>query len=340
MNHRLDITKKNILHYRYACFGYKNGKNGSFILPKQSLYKDDLKLNWGQTMNARLQELETEAILLIRETYAAFKTPVVLYSIGKDSSVLIHLVSKAFYPMKPPMPLLHIDTGFKFPEMIEFRDRRAAELGFDLVVRRNEAAIAAGTNPHDHGIGSCCGALKTEALLSALEEGGYDVALGGARRDEEASRAKERFFSHRDSFGGWEPRQQRPEPWFHFNTLLDDGESMRAFPLSNWTEQDIWDYIQAESIELVDLYFARPRPVKRQGEQLIPVINEDEASEDVSIRYRTLGCYHCTAAQASSADTLEAIITETAQAQLSERSSRLIDHGVSSMEDKKREGYF
>lgn len=291
-------------------------------------------------MNERLLELETEAIVLIRETYAAFKNPVVLYSVGKDSSVLIHLVAKAFYPIKPPMPLLHIDTGYKFPEMIEFRDRRAAELGFELIVRRNESAISAGTHPHKHGIASCCGALKTEALLNALDEGGYDVALGGARRDEEASRAKERFFSHRDSFGGWDPRQQRPEPWFHFNTLLDDGESMRAFPLSNWTEQDIWDYIQAQSIELVDLYYAKPRPIKRRGEQLIPVIDADPAAETLSIRYRTLGCHHCTAAQASEADTLDAIIAETATATLSERSSRLIDHGVSTMEDKKREGYF
>lgn len=291
-------------------------------------------------MNTRLRELEAEAITLIRETQAAFKNPVCLYSVGKDSSVLIHLIAKAFFPFKPPIPLLHIDTGFKFPEMIAFRDRRAAELGFDLTVYRNEEAIAEGMNPHDHGIGACCGALKTEALLDALEQGGYDVALGGARRDEEASRAKERFFSHRDAFGGWEPRKQRPEAWFHFNTLLKDGESMRAFPLSNWTERDIWDYIAAEDIELVSLYFADKRPVKRAGEQLIPLINTEETGEALSIRYRTLGCYHCTAAVESTADTLEQIIAETANATLSERSSRLIDHGVSTMEDKKREGYF
>lgn len=291
-------------------------------------------------MKPRLRELESEAIFVIRETIAAFKNPVCLYSVGKDSSVLIHLIAKAFYPFKPTLPLLHIDTGFKFPEMIEFRDRRAAEMGFELHVHRNEAAIESGMNPHDHGIGACCGALKTEALLDALEDGGYDVALGGARRDEEASRAKERFFSHRDALGGWEPRSQRPEPWFHFNTQLKDGESMRAFPLSNWTEADIWDYIAAESIELVPLYFADTRPVKRSNEQLIPLINTEETGEALSIRYRTLGCYHCTAAIESQATTLDQIITETASATLSERSSRLIDHGVSTMEDKKREGYF
>ncbi|MGB0965232.1 MAG: sulfate adenylyltransferase subunit CysD [Litorivicinus sp.] len=291
-------------------------------------------------MNARLRELESEAIFIIRETQAAFKNPVCLYSVGKDSSVLIHLIAKAFFPLRPPIPLLHIDTGFKFPEMLEFRDRRAAELGFQLTVHRNEEAIAASMNPHDHGIGACCGALKTQALLDALEQGGYDVALGGARRDEEASRAKERFFSHRDALGGWEPRSQRPEPWFHFNTRLKDGESMRAFPLSNWTEADIWDYIAEEGIELVPLYFADVRQVKRSGEQLIPLVNTEESGEALSIRYRTLGCYHCTAAIESTASTLDDIIAETATATLSERSSRLIDHGVSTMEDKKREGYF
>jgi sulfate adenylyltransferase subunit 2 len=291
-------------------------------------------------MRTHLDQLESESIGIIRDTMGSFRNPVVLYSVGKDSSVLLHLVVKACLPAHPQMPLLHIDTGYKFPDMLAFRDRRATELGFTLLVHRNEQAIAAGVNPHRDGIAACCGQLKTEALLQALAEHGFDAAIGGARRDEEASRAKERIFSFRNRLGQWDPRGQRPELGMHYNTRLKDGESMRVFPLSNWTETDIWSYIQREAIEIVPLYFAKERPVRAVQGQLIPVLETNTSAQMQCVRYRTLGCHHCTAATPSSAATLEDIISETQQARQSERSTRLIDHGASSMEDKKREGYF
>jgi len=291
-------------------------------------------------MRTHLDRLESEAIEIIRETMASFHRPVILYSVGKDSSVLLHLAQKAFLPGRPQIPLLHIDTGYKFPEMLAFRDRRAAELGFTLLVARNEAAIARGVNPHRDGVAACCGQLKTEALLSALKTQGFDAAIGGARRDEEASRAKERMFSFRNAFGQWDPRGQRPELGMHFNTRLKENESMRVFPLSNWTEADIWSYIQRESIEIVPLYFAAERAVRQDGQQLIPVIDPTANHSTQCVRFRTLGCHHCTAAVPSNAVSLDAIIAETHAARQSERSTRLIDHGNNSMEDKKREGYF
>ncbi len=293
----------------------------------------------------QLKALEAESIHIMREVVAEFRNPVMLYSIGKDSSVMLHLARKAFYPAPLPFPLLHVDTGYKFKEMYEFRDWFAKEIGAELIVRRNEEAIAKGMNPKDYGVARCCGALKTQGLLDALEEGGYDAAFGGARRDEERSRAKERVFSMRDEFGQWDPKNQRPELWNIYNGRIHEGESVRVFPLSNWTEMDIWLYIREENIPIVPLYYAKERQVVVRGNLLIPAederhLLEGEKPEPVMCRFRTLGCTPCTGAVRSSADTIDEIVAEAAAARRSERETRIIDHGANSMEDKKKEGYF
>jgi sulfate adenylyltransferase subunit 2 len=293
----------------------------------------------------QLRELESESIYILRETVAQFRNPVLLYSIGKDSSVLVHLARKAFYPGPLPFPFLHVDTGYKFTEMIEFRDEFVKKIGARLIVHRNEDAIAAGAHPLKLGVARCCGQLKTAALLAALEQHGFDAAIGGARREEERSRAKERVFSVRDGFGQWDPRKQRPELWTLYSGAMDETESMRVFPLSNWTERDIWQYILQENIPVVPLYYAKERPVVRRNGMLIPAddamhLKEGEVPEMMSVRFRTLGCSPCTGAVASCANTLEEIAAETTAAKISERSTRVIDHGANTMEDKKREGYF
>ncbi len=292
-----------------------------------------------------LSTLESEAVYIMREVVGQFRNPVLLYSIGKDSSALVHLARKAFYPGPLPFPLLHVDTGYKFPEMIEFRDRFAASIGARLIVHRNEEAIAQGAHPLKLGVGRCCGQLKTAALLQALEKYSFDAAIGGARRDEERSRAKERVFSARDRFGQWDPRNQRPELWNLYNGVVGEGETMRIFPLSNWTEQDVWQYIREENIPIVPLYYAQERQVVHRRDQWIPVdkdavLNEAEQVEKQCIRFRTLGCMPCTGAVLSNATTLDEIVSETIGATRSERATRIIDHGSNSMEDKKREGYF
>ena len=293
----------------------------------------------------QLQALEHESIHIMREVVAEFRNPVMLYSVGKDSSVMLHLARKAFYPAPLPFPLLHVDTGYKFKEMYEFRDWYAKEIGAELIVHRNEPAIAKGMNPKQYGVARCCGALKTEALLQALEAGGYDAAFGGARRDEERSRAKERVFSIRDEFGQWDPKNQRPELWDIYNGRIHEGESVRVFPLSNWTEMDIWLYIRQEKIPIVPLYYAKERPMVERGELLIPVederhLNEGEVPVPVMCRFRTLGCSPCTGAVRSTAGNIDEIVAEAAAARRSERETRIIDHGSNTMEDKKKEGYF
>ncbi len=293
-----------------------------------------------------LDELEAEAIQIIREVAAEAERPVMMYSIGKDSSVMLLLARKAFYPAPVPFPLLHVDTSLKFPEMIAFRDRMAREIDFELRVHANRQALKEGANPWEMGTVRCCGLLKTQALLDALRAGGYDMVMGGARREEERSRAKERVFSFRDSHGQWDPRRQRPEFWQLYNTRLQAGESMRVFPLSNWTELDVWRYIARERIEVVPLYFAADREVVERAGQLIPVgvgtrLNPGERKEIRLCRFRTLGCYPCTGAVASSAATVEEIIVELEAIRQSERTTRIIDHDQDgSMERKKREGYF
>jgi len=295
----------------------------------------------------QLKALEAESIHIIREVVAEFRNPVMLYSVGKDSSVLLHLARKAFYPAPLPFPLLHVDTGFKFKEMYEFRDNYCKEVGADLIVRRNEDAIAKGMNPKEHGVARCCGALKTKGLLDALEEGEYDAAFGGARRDEERSRAKERVFSMRDEFGQWDPKNQRPELWSLYNGRIHEGESVRVFPISNWTEMDVWLYIKEENIPIVPLYFAEERPMIERGEMLIPYYEENrdqllEGEEPTMVmsRFRTLGCSPCTGAVRSTATNMTEIVAEAAAARRSERETRIIDHGANTMEDKKKEGYF
>lgn len=294
----------------------------------------------------QLEQREAESIHIFREVAAQFERPVLLYSVGKDSSVLVRLAQKAFYPGRIPFPLLHVDTGYKFPEMYEFRDQFVQSIGARLEVFRNEEAIKAGANPWDLGTQKCCGLLKTKALLDALRAGNYDAAIGGARRDEEKSRAKERVFSFRDAFGQWEPRSQRPEIWNLYNGRVNPGESIRVFPLSNWTELDIWHYIYREAIPIVPLYYAKPRPVVVRGAQLIPInkysrLRADEQPAEVMCRFRTLGCVPCTGAVRSEADTLLKIIEEMMVARTSERATRVIDHdSEGSMETKKREGYF
>jgi len=294
-----------------------------------------------------LTELEAESIHILREVAAECQRPVLLYSIGKDSSVLLRLCQKAFYPGSIPFPLLHIDTGYKFREMIEFRDRYTAELGLKLIVHTNKAALADGANPFAWGTQRCCGALKTGALLDGLRQGGFDAAIGGARRDEERSRAKERVFSFRDARGQWDPRNQRPELWSVYNTRVQPGESLRVFPLSNWTELDVWQYIYAESIPIVPLYFAKLRPMLIRGDSLLPIEQPfvprllGEHPQMVKCRMRSLGCSPCTGAIRSDADTVPRIIEELITVRRSERQNRVIDHDQDgSMELKKQEGYF
>ncbi len=293
-----------------------------------------------------LETLEAESIHIIREVMAEFERPVMLYSIGKDSSVMVRLAQKAFAPGRIPFPLLHVDTGLKFPEMVTFRDDFCREIGADLRVYRYEAAIANGVNPWDYGTVKCCAQLKTQALLNALREGGYDAAFGGARREEERSRAKERVYSFRDVNGQWDPKNQRPELWNLYNGNINPGESIRVFPLSNWTELDIWLYIYQEQIPVVPMYFAAERPVVERGGQLIPVypdtrLQPGETPKHVLCRCRTLGCHPCTGVIPSPATTVPEIIEEMMVARHSERITRVIDHDQdSSMEQKKREGYF
>ena len=303
-------------------------------------------MTW-QADHIRLRRLEAEAIEIIRETVAEFGRPVMLYSIGKDSSVMLHLAGKAFYPAKPPFPLLHIDTTWKFREMIAFRDQTAARLGMDLLVHVNEDGLARGVSPVASGSSVHTQVMKTEGLRQALDKWKFDAAFGGARRDEEKSRAKERVFSHRSAAHVWDPRNQRPELWHLFNTRIKPGESMRVFPLSNWTELDVWEYIRLEDIPVVPLYFAKPRPVVKRGGTLIMVdddrlpLEPNEAPQMMRVRFRTLGCYPLTGAIRSDADTLDAVIAEMRGSSQSERQGRLIDHDESgSMEKKKREGYF
>jgi len=296
---------------------------------------------------SHLEQLEAESIHIIREVAAEFDNPVMMYSIGKDSSVMAHLARKAFYPGKPPFPFLHIDTTWKFREMIEFRDRFAKQHGIEMVVHTNQDGVRENINPFDHGSNKYTTVMKTQALLAALKRGGYDAAFGGARRDEEKSRAKERIFSFRDRLGQWDPKNQRPELWNLYNAKITKGESIRAFPLSNWTELDIWLYIHLESIPIVPLYFAKERPVVERDGQLIMVdddripLQPGETPKMELVRFRTLGCYPLTAADRSSATTLPEIIKEMLLTRSSERAGRLIDYDEEgSMEVKKREGYF
>ncbi len=293
-----------------------------------------------------LRLLEAESIHILREVASEFERPVMLYSIGKDSSVMLRLAQKAFYPGPIPFPLLHIDTGFKFAEMLLFRDEMARRVGAELLVWRNEPAIAAGTNPIVLDTKRCCGLLKTQALLDALRHYNFDAAFGGARRDEEKSRAKERIYSFRDTAGQWDPKNQRPELWNLYNARIHPGESIRVFPLSNWTELDVWHYIHEEKIPVVDLYFARERPMFVRGEALLPIEQDfvarpGEKPQMVKCRLRSLGCSPCTGAIRSDADTIPGIIAELISFRSSERANRAIDHDQEgSMEIKKREGYF
>jgi sulfate adenylyltransferase subunit 2 len=294
-----------------------------------------------------LRLLEAESIHIMREVAAEFQRPVMLYSIGKDSSVLLRLAQKAFHPGAIPFPLLHIDTTYKFREMIEFRDSYTREVGAKLIVHTNQEAIQDGANPFRLGTQRCCGLLKTKALLDGLRAGGFDAAMGGARRDEEKSRAKERIFSFRDAKGQWDPKNQRPELWSLYNGRIDPGESLRIFPLSNWTEMDVWQYIHVEKIPIVPMYFAKDREMLVRGDQLIPLEQSfipmlpGERPQMVRCRMRSLGCSPCTGAIRSDADTVPKIIEELVSFRRSERENRVIDHDQEgSMEIKKREGYF
>jgi len=296
---------------------------------------------------AYLKELEAEAIYIIRETVAEFDNPAMLYSIGKDSTVMLHLAMKAFYPAKPPFPLLHVDTTWKFREMIEFRDKRTAELGLDMLIHINDEGVKEGISPFAHGSKVYTDVMKTQGLRQALEKYKFDAVFGGARRDEEKSRAKERIFSFRDKNHRWDPKNQRPELWNIYDTKVKQGESMRVFPLSNWTEKDIWHYILLENIPVVPLYMAKERPVVERDGQLIMVDDERfdlQAGEEVQykkVRFRTLGCYPLTCAVESEAQTMEEVIEEMLTSSVSERQGRLIDKDESgSMEKKKIEGYF
>ncbi len=293
-----------------------------------------------------LDQLEAEAIYIIREVAAECEKPVMLYSIGKDSSVMLHLAMKAFYPEKPPFPFMHIDTTWKFNDMIEFRDNKAKELGIEMIVHTNQEGVEQGINPFDHG-SAYTDIMKTQALKQALDKYEFTAAFGGARRDEEKSRAKERIFSFRNSAHAWDPKNQRPEMWKLYNTKINKGESMRVFPISNWTEKDIWQYIRREKIDIVPLYFAKERPVVYRDGNIIMVdddrmrLKPDEKVQMKKIRFRTLGCYPLTGGYESDADTLDAIIDETLGAVSSERTSRVIDQeAAASMERRKREGYF
>ena len=294
-----------------------------------------------------LKELEAESIHIIREVAAEFDNPVMLYSIGKDSQTMLHLAIKAFHPGKPPFPLLHVDTTWKFREMIEFRDNLAKDLGFDLLVHINQEGVKAGVGPFTHGSAKHTTVMKTDALKQALHEGGFNAIFGGARRDEEKSRAKERVYSFRDKNHAWDPKSQRPELWNIYNGEHNKGESIRVFPLSNWTELDIWQYIHLEHIPIVPLYFAKERPVVERDSNLIMVdddrmpLHDGEVPEMKKVRFRTLGCYPLTGAIESDAETLTDIIQEMLLTTTSERQGRLIDHDqAGSMEAKKKEGYF
>jgi sulfate adenylyltransferase subunit 2 len=295
---------------------------------------------------SHLKALEAESIYILREAAAEFSRPVMLYSIGKDSSVMLRLAQKAFYPGRIPFPLLHVDTSYKFPEMIEFRDRYAKQIGVELIVHQNREALDAGANPFLLGTQKCCGLLKTKSLLDALAEGGFNAAFGGARRDEEKSRAKERIYSFRDIHGQWDPKNQRPELWNIFNSKIDKGESIRIFPLSNWTELDVWLYIHTENIPIVPLYFAREREAVVRDGSIVLIYSKDhlqlgEQSRFIKCRMRSLGCVPCTGAIRSEADTVSKIIEEMISFRRSERENRAIDHDEEgSMEIKKREGYF
>ena len=298
-------------------------------------------------VSPNLARLEAESIAIIREVAASFRAPVMLYSIGKDSGVMLHLAKKAFYPSKLPFPLLHVDTTWKFREMIAFRDRTAREDGLDLIVHINQEGVERGIGPIASGSALHTQVMKTEGLKQALDKYSFDAAFGGARRDEEKSRAKERIFSFRSASHSWDPRNQRPEPWNLFNTRIKQGESIRVFPLSNWTELDVWDYILVEEIPVVPLYFAKERPMVRRSGTWIMVdddrlpLEPGEEPQMKRVRFRTLGCYPLSGAVESDADTLEAIIAEMRAARTSERQGRLIDSDEeASMERKKREGYF
>jgi sulfate adenylyltransferase subunit 2 len=298
-------------------------------------------------LTPHLRRLEAEAIGILREVAAAFRNPVLLYSIGKDSSVVLHLAMKAFAPGRPPFPLLHIATGWDFSEMLAFRDRRVAELDLRLLVHTNPDGLARGIGPITHGSQLHMSVMGTEALKQALDQHGFDAAMGGARRDEEKSRAKERVFSFRGPGHAWDPRSQRPELWSLWNTRLNPGEGMRVFPLSNWTEFDVWDYIAAEGIPIVPLYFAAPRPVVRRSGMLIMrdddrmPLEPGETPETLWVRFRTMGDWPLTAAHESRAETVDQVIAELRESRVSERAGRLIDHDQdASMERKKREGYF
>jgi len=294
-----------------------------------------------------LKQLEAESIHVMREVVAGFERPVMMYSIGKDSSVMLHLARKAFHPGRLPFPLLHIDTTWKFREMITFRDRTAREMGLDLIVHTNPEGAAAGMNPFDHGSKNYTDVMKTQALKQALDAGGFDAAFGGARRDEEKSRAKERIFSFRDKHHRWDPKNQRPELWNLYNTRVHPGESIRVFPLSNWTELDVWQYLWLEDIPIVPLYYSAPRPVVERDGTIIMVDDDrfrfehGEQPEERWVRFRTLGCYPLSGAVESTATTLPEIIQEMLLATRSEREGRVIDYDQSgSMEEKKKEGYF
>lgn len=295
---------------------------------------------------SHLKSLEAESIYILREASAEFARPVMLYSIGKDSSVMLRLAQKAFSPGKIPFPLLHVDTSYKFPEMIAFRDSYTRDIGAKLIVHQNREALDQGANPFSLGTQKCCGLLKTKALLDALAAGGFDAAFGGARRDEEKSRAKERIYSFRDSLGQWDPKNQRPELWNIFNSRINKGESIRVFPLSNWTELDVWLYIYTEEIPIVPLYFARERLVVMRNGAIVLIHSENELHpgerpQPLRCRMRSLGCVPCTGAIRSEADTVPKIIAEMFSFRRSERENRVIDHDEEgSMELKKREGYF
>lgn len=300
-----------------------------------------------------LRELESESIHIMREVVAEFKNPVMLYSVGKDSSCMVRLAQKAFYPGKFPFPLMHVDTGYKFPEMYEFRDKFVKEIGARLIVERNEEWIARGAHPSRIGVDKCCQYLKTQGLLDAVKKHGFDAAFGGARREEEKSRAKERVFSVRDEFGQLDPKNQRPELWDLYNSQINEGETVRVFPLSNWTEVDVWQYIKLEKIPVVPLYFSKKRKTISKNEIIIPLYSLDIADPDakgkikdsdittIMCRFRSLGCIPCTGAVRSNARDLDGIIKEVNEAKKSERENRVIDlTSDSSMEQKKREGYF
>ncbi|MDL2193042.1 sulfate adenylyltransferase subunit CysD [Cobetia sp. LC6] len=305
------------------------------------------KLGITPERQTHLKQLEAESIHIIREVAAEFANPVMLYSIGKDSAVMLHLARKAFAPGVPPFPLMHVNTTWKFQEMIKFRDEMAAEVGMELIEHINQEGVEAGINPFDHGSAKYTDIMKTAGLKQALDKHGFDAAFGGARRDEEASRAKERVYSFRDQYHRWDPKNQRPELWNIYNSKINKGESIRVFPLSNWTELDIWQYIYLESIKIVPLYYSAVRPVvKRDGldimvdDDRLP-LKEGEVPEMKSVRFRTLGCYPLTGAVESTAATLPEIIQEMLLTRTSERSGRAIDHDqAGSMEKKKREGYF